>query len=171
MKKLLSILFINFLCNALVAQDIDKSTLIDFYNKTFEDYFSERSEDPNSNQYYFQSDTNLFPNKIRYPKFEIHFITKGQEYILIKKNTIDRLYWVKIEALSNDTIDINIGGWSVEYKKSFLKKGYYYYAAWCGGDMGYIPEGRLIYNYDLTEWIFISRSEIFEKKLQNISNN
>lgn len=122
MIKLISILLISILSGELLGQDLDDTTLVSFYKITFADYFPNRIKDENSGQFYIQSNSNLLPLNTKFEGFEVYFLTKGEEYNLIKRNKITELYWVTVKTVSKDTIDINIGGWSVDYRRQFKKK-------------------------------------------------
>ena len=97
---------------------------------------------------------------------------------MIKKGKISALFWASNKCISVDTIDINIGGWTVKFKRGlYIKKiegkrklfrGMYYWSAWCRGTMGYIPTGRFIYNTKSKEWIYIIEQDIIKEKIKRM---
>ena len=166
----------------LNSQNLTDSLLVDFFNKTFDDYFTkQKTYYPLTKDFYLRKDSTVPDNvKIDFTNFKLHLLEKYQEYPLIKKGKISELYSARTKHISVDTIDIVIGGWTVNYKRVFkIKKiegkrklitGNYNFALWCGGTMGYIPEGRLIYDTELKEWKYITRSEIVNEKIEAEKN-
>jgi hypothetical protein len=82
----------------------------------------------------------------------------------IRKNEGRIIYSMDHTYLANDTIDVNIGSWIVEKaNKRYLNLG-----SICGGRMGYIPDGRFIYNRANDTWEFINRREIINQKIKGL---
>jgi hypothetical protein len=107
----------------LFSQELTEELIVDFYNQTFMDYFIQRKQTYEKMDFYIQRDS-LHPQiQTEFGDFNLHFVNKQQEQELIKKNKISELYWSNINQISKDTIDILIGGWTVDYKRKFLKKG------------------------------------------------
>ena len=78
-----------------------------------------------------------------------------------KINNGRNIYWVNHKIIQQDTIDINIGGWTIEsVTKKTMSLG-----AWCGGTMGYIPDGRFIFDKEKKTWTFVSGKEIINQKM------
>lgn len=160
--------------NNSFGQELSKKQQIDFFNLTIKDYFD--SKDSTQNDFYVLSDS--IPPEIEtdFDKFKIHLIDYNQAYPLIRKNRISSLYWVRCKKISNDTVDIVIGGWTVDFERVLrIQKIYgkrklvtknYNFAAWCGGTLGYIPQGRFIYLTKLDKWDYISEKTIIDNKLK-----
>lgn len=173
--KIAGLLIVVFVfANNLYGQALDEKQQIDFFNQTFKDYFS--TKDSTQIDYFILTDS--IPNGIKtdYDKFNIHVIDYGQAYPLIRKKIISSLYWARCKKISNDTIDIVIGCWSVNFervlrihkidgKRKLVTKNYNF-AAWCGGTLGYIPQGRFIYLTELDKWDYITEKTIIENKLK-----
>jgi hypothetical protein len=93
---------------------------------------------------------------------------------------MSELYTPSAEHISKDTIDIVISIHSVRFKKCFriekiegkrkLITGNYFFGLQCGGDMGYIPEGRFIYDIETNEWKYITERELRDERLEEIKN-
>lgn len=160
--------------NNLIGQVLDKNKQIDFYNQTFKDYFG--TKDSTTNDYYILSDSIPAGIKTDYNKFKIHVIDYGQAYPLIKKDIISSLYWARCKYISKDTVDIVIGGWTVDFervlriqkidgKRKLITKNYNF-AAWCGGTLGYIPQGRFVYLPEKDSWNYITEKTMIDNKLE-----
>ena len=174
MKSVGLLIVIIVFANNLIGQELDKRRQIDFFNQTFKDYFG--NKDSTKNDYYILRDSIPDGIKTDYDKFRIHVIDYGQAYPLIKKDIISSLYWARCKHISNDTIDIVIGGWSVDFervlriqkidgKRKLITKNYNF-AAWCGGTLGYIPQGRFVYLPEQDSWNYITEKTIIDNKLE-----
>ena len=170
MKKITIILIAIGISINLFSQELTEKIIIDFCNQTFKDYFSQHKQTYEKIDFYIQQDSLQLKTKTEFDDFNLHFVNKHQEQELIKKNKISELYWTKIKEISKDTIDVLIGGWTVDYKRKFLKKGIFNYAAWCGGTSGYIPQGRLIYNYKTEKWNYKTEKEIIDNRITEYQN-
>jgi hypothetical protein len=156
------------------GQELNEKLKIDFFNQTFNDYFDAR--DLAKSEYYILSDSIPEGIKTEFENFKIHLINYNQAYPLIKKDIISSLYWARIRHLSADTVDIVIGGWSVNFERVFriqkienkrrLVTKNYNFAAWSRGTLGYIPQGRFIYSTELDEWSYITEKVLIENKLK-----
>lgn len=156
------------------GQDLSGKLQIDFLNRTFSDYFDSRSS--TKNEFYILSDSIPSGIKTDFDNFKIHLIDYNQAYPLIEKDIISSLYWARIKQTSVDTVDIVIGGWSVDYGRVFrirkidgkrrLVTKNYNFKAWTGGTLGYIPQGRFVYSTELDEWSYIPEKLIVQSKLK-----
>jgi hypothetical protein len=166
MTKLITILII-ILPKVSFGQDINDSLITTFYNKTIALYFSETSF---SNKTKFERILLLTDfdtiGLIKYSdlnKFK-YFDSKTNKHSVLdhpfKINNGRNIYWVNHKILEQDTIDINIGGWTIEN----VTKKTMSLSAWCGGTMGYIPDGRFIFEKEKKTWTFVSRQEIINQK-------
>ena len=120
--------------------------------------------------FYIQQDSLQLKTQTEFEGFNLHFVSEQKERELIRKNKISELYWTKIKQSSKDTVDVLIGGWTVDYKKKLLKAGVFYYAAWCGGTNGYVPQGRFIYNFKTERWDYITQEEIIDNIIIEYQN-
>ncbi|MEA4937928.1 MAG: hypothetical protein VB102_15015 [Paludibacter sp.] len=179
MKKLTTILILMVICfGDLYSQELSDSLLIDFFNKTFNDYYQQR--DSVTKDFYILKDS--IPEKVTtdFNNFKLHLVDYSQAYPLIKKNKISALYWARYKQISTDTIDIVIGGWTVNFERAFrIKKidgkrklilNNYNFAAWCGGTLGYIPQGRFIYNTELKSWSYLTEICLIKEKREKYRN-
>lgn len=174
MRILKVIIFLLLASNSSFGQELRESQLIDFFDMTFKDYFN--SKDSTIHDYYILSDSVPSGIKTDYDKFKIHLIDYNQAYPLIKKDIISSLYWARCRQISADTIDIVIGGWSVNFERVFRIQNIdgkrkivtknYNFAAWCGGTLGYIPQGRFLYLTELDKWNYVTEKTIIDNKLK-----
>jgi hypothetical protein len=156
------------------GQELNEKLKIDFFNQTFTDFFDTR--DLTKSEYYILSDSIPDGIKTDFENFKIYLIDYNQAYSLIKKDIISSLYWARCKQISVDTIDIVIGGWTVEFERVFriqkiedkrrLVTKNYNFAAWSRGTLGYIPQGRFIYSTELDEWNYITEKILIENKLE-----
>jgi len=170
MRVRIIILLLNVLPILSFGQIVNDSLLATFYNKTLSSFFADSIA---------TKDQLRFGNVLIKTEFDKNYLitTIGQnnlkyfnddtpEYSVLskprKKNKGRSIYWIKHQIIGIDTIDINIGGWTVEK----FKHRHLYLAAWCGGDMGYIPDGRFIFDQKNNRWIFQSYHEFRDIKLK-----
>lgn len=167
MTKLIAILII-ILPTVSFGQDINDSLLTTFYNKTITLYFSDTSSNHKIkfDNILLQTDFDtlgLIKNSGLH-KFK-YFDSKTNKHSVLdrpfKINNGRHIYWVDHKIIQQDTIDINIGGWTIE---SVTKKRMSM-SAWCGGPMGYIPDARFIFDKEKKTWKFISGEEIINQTM------
>jgi len=170
MKKVTIILIIIGISINLFSQELTEKLIVDFCNQTFKDYFFQHKKTYEKIDFYIQQDSLQLKTQTEFDDFNLHFVNKRKEQELIKKNNISELYWTKIKEISKDTIDVLIGGWTVDYKRKFLKGGAFNYAAWCGGTNGYVPQGRFIYNYKTENWDYLTEKEIIDNIITEYQN-
>ena len=169
MKAIIILITIGISIN-LFSQELNEKIITNFYNQTFKDYFSQHKQTYEKKDFYIHQDSIQLKTQTEFDDFNLHFVNKHQEQELIKKNKISELYWTKVKKINKDTIDVLIGGWTVDYKRKFLKKGTFSYAAWCGGTNGYVQQGRFIYNYKTEKWDFVTEKEIIDNKITEYQN-
>ncbi|OJX88250.1 MAG: hypothetical protein BGP01_10915 [Paludibacter sp. 47-17] len=173
MKTKVIILSLMVFCfGDLYSQNLTDSLLVGFFNRTFNDYFGKLNT--STNNFYVLKDS--IPENVTtdYPNFKLHFVDYSQTYPLIKKGKISTLFWAKSECIGVDTVDITIGAWTTSYKrvarirsnegKWKLVFRSYQFGAWCGGTLGYIPQGRFIFDPKLREWEYISEQDMINEK-------
>lgn len=164
MKKTIIIFIIIGFSVDLISQELNRETIVDLYNQTFMDFFSKKASSTESIEFFIQTDSSQINIQTDFDDFKIHFVTEEESKRLIKKNKISELYWTKINEISKDTIDLKIGGWTVDYKRKFFN-GNFTFAAWSGGTSGYVPQGRFIYNHKTQNWKFNSEKEILDRRI------
>jgi len=174
-KGLIVILLIFTAYCDLFSQSITSSRLDSFYVQTINDYFNGDSLNDLSENYFVLKDS--VPEGIieYFSNSNIHFISDSESHPLIKADSIKSLYWIRQKNISQDTIDISIGGWTVDFERVLkLKKTdgklrlitkIYNFSAWCGGTLGYIPQGRLVFNSQSSSWQYISEKDMVAEKL------
>jgi hypothetical protein len=168
MKTRLLIVFLIILPTISFGQNLNDSLLVTFYNKTLTYYFSDSIPHPDQKKFAcllvktdFQTARlikSIGPNKFKYVNDNTH-----QNKVLVwpyRRNNGRSLYWINHKLIGNDTLDVNIGGWTLEQ----VRRKKMNIAAWCGGTMGYIPTGRFIYNKVTGIWLFTTSSEIIAQK-------
>ena len=100
------------------SQQLNDSLIIGFFNKTFTDYFIVR--DSLLHDFYILNDSVPHEVKTDYKDFVLHLVDYNQAYPLIKKDKISSLYWARLKQISVDTVDIIIGGWTVDFERIFV---------------------------------------------------
>jgi hypothetical protein len=173
--SVLFIFFVNLWFDSQ-SQTISDELIIGFFNKTFSNYFEQR--DSIYKDFYILKDS--VPEKIQvtYQDFKLHLIDYSQAYPLIKKHKISSLFWARMRIISPDTIDIIVGGWTVNFErvlriqkvdgKRKLVLRNYNFVAWDGGTIGYIPESRFIFNPDSKVWIYLTTKQLIKKRLYDL---
>ena len=162
------ILFV-FLPAFSFAQHFSDSLLTAFYNKTLLYYFADTTT--NKDQVKFgciliksSIDTaNLVKqvgkNKFRFmdKKSDLHeFLSQP-----FQKNNGRTFYWINHKSPARDTVDVNVEGYTIDrFDQRQLS-----FHAWKHGAMGYIPDGRFIYQKEANEWMFLSGEEISSEKM------
>ena len=168
---------------SLYSQNLTDSLFVDFFDKTFNDYFGnavnrleKQFNDTSAKVFYILKDSVPENVKIDYPNFKLKLVDYSQAYPLIKKRKMTSLYWARNNIISADSVDIVIGGWSTEFKRVFrfpkingkrkLILGNYNFGAWCGGTLGYIPQGRFIFESKLKKWKYLTENEVINEKIE-----
>jgi len=146
------------------AQAVSDSLLTNFYNKTIIAYFSDTttiSAQSAFTQVLLKADIDtaklvksVGKNRFKYidGRPSIHnFLPKPYS-----KNNGRTLYSINHRILGQDTIDVNIEGYTIQdadKKDVLLHK-------WIHGVSHYIPDGRFIYSKEDSHWMFISGEEL-----------
>lgn len=160
------------------SQNLSDSLVTYFFDQTLGDYFGKNYG--SETDFYILSDSLLLSIKTDYENFRLHLIEEDQTHPLIRKKEIYELYWVRLDEVASDTVDINIGAWDVEFKLFSRKRSKngrkwafatYYFASWCGGTEGYLPEGRFIFNEEKNIWEFYSEEDALNQRLNRLSNH
>jgi hypothetical protein len=111
---------------------------------------------------------NCLLKETKYLKFKYVSLDKENEYKkhikTLKNRQYRMIYFLKYTFLSIDTIDITISSSNI-YKGG--EKGYEI-AVSCRGTIGYIPQGRFIYDKKRDEWDFILGKTILNEKAEEI---
>ena len=182
MKKILFIAILILGYCKFFAQEPSEVRLNQFFIQTLNDYFGNRDSLNNKpGQYYILRDS--IPIKVieYFKDSTLYFVSYADAYPLIKDDVISELYWANYKQFNLDTFDISIGGWSVDFEHVFrfqkvegklhLITKNYNFSAWCGGTIGYIPQGRLIFDHDSNDWRYITEKSIIDQKTQLIKDN
>ncbi len=169
-KKFILIFILSF-PNISSGQVPNDSLLSAFYNETIKDFFLKSSERNRKKQDKFKwkliqtniDSTNLIKSHGKdkfkyYNKRNVHKVL-SRPY---KRNIGRDIYKIRYKSFGEDTIDILIVTWTIE---KISKKNISFHGG-CGGDMGYIPEGRFVFNKVTKSWIFYSYEDIVEQKLK-----
>lgn len=169
MLRRLSVLFLLLTSAISYGRDPADSLLATFYDKTISYYFSDSNytREKKFNQVLLRTDfdTTLLPEKIGSVRFR-YFSSKTNERVVLakplKRNKGRSIYSVGHTIIHPDTIDININGETVEQASKRLLV----LAVWCGGTMGYIPDGRFVFDKASKSWNFINGREIMHQKAE-----
>lgn len=80
-----------------------------------------------------------------------------------RKLTKEKIYRVKVDTIAADTIDVLMIGCEVtiERKNTGI-------AVDCRGTMGYIPDGRFVYDAASNQWHYFFYRELLEEKIRNL---
>ncbi|WP_207429931.1 hypothetical protein [Sabulibacter ruber] len=172
MKQLLLIAFMLLAWQYGFGQRLSQEELVNFYESAISDYYSDNIFNQEEKEHLILSDS--LPNGIRltYPRFTLKPVTEDAAVQIIegRKGKSGRLDKIFFKEISPDTVDINIGGWSVTVKRVFrIYKGRLItkdinFAVGCGGTMGYIPNARLVYNRESRKWDYYSYATLLEKR-------
>ena len=76
-----------------------------------------------------------------------------------RKLTREQVFKVNVDTIAPDTIDVNLIRWEVSIKGKLLE-----IAVECGGTMGYIPDGRFVYDAVEKRWKASFYEELCEQK-------
>ena len=79
----------------------------------------------------------------------------------------ERIYRIVINTIAPDTIDINL----IIFSSIKFKWGKVYGEIECGGTMGYIPDGRFIFNATSKQWEYYTYEYIYNKKEKEFNNS
>lgn len=152
-------------CNVSISQTFVDSIIVNSQIKTFQSYIK-NSHYLQSGSYFFKENSISPKSNIELDSLKMIFLNSNQVYEHIKKDKISKLYELSIKNVNDDTLDVFITGWSVDYKKRFLKKGEFQFSRWCGGTNGNIPDGRMIFNKSSNSWTFFSLNELYDFELK-----
>jgi hypothetical protein len=162
--------FATFIAN---GQQLTDSLLTTFYNKTLTLYFSDttsRKEDMKYSCMLVETNFDITrlvktvgTKRLRYYNNKTSVIPLLDRPL--KKNIGRGIYWVSHDTIAQDTIEINMGGWTIgNVKKKSIALG-----IWCGGTMGHIAAGRFVYDRSNQNWTFISGHQILQAKMDEFN--
>ena len=82
-----------------------------------------------------------------------------------RKLTNERVYWVRLVVPDSNTImiDVNLVIWEVSFEGRRMR-----IEAHCGGDMGYIPDGRFVYDEKENRWKASFYEELLEQRAKEV---
>lgn len=80
--------------------------------------------------------------------------------------TKERIYWVQLVVPDPDTImiDVNLVVWDVSFEGRRMR-----IEAHCGGDMGYIPDGRFVYDEKENRWTASFHEELLKQRAKEVN--
>jgi len=150
----------------LYSQNINDSLLVEFFNKTFNDYFIKRSERSKTKEYYIVKDSSM-PEGVAtdYASFKLHFIDGlYQVCTLVKKGKISTIFSAESRCFEADTIVFFIDDKSVNFKRVFRIQRYgkmkWIYSPRCyynvKSGLVYYSVGKFIYDNETGEWKHIT---------------
>ena len=154
-------------CGNLYAQNITDSLMLDFYNKTFNDYFSKESKrDTLTKDFYIlkdASENSFVPKNTRtdYENFKLHFVSWLQAYSLVEEGKTSSLFWIR-KYVDTDTLGIVIEERHVGIKRINKKNAKCLYSEIPIG-LIYMYDAMLIYDKKLKEWKYMTREEILKE--------
>lgn len=153
------------------GQQINDSLLASFYTRTLNFYFQqplgEGFNEKNRNFIIITVElkSDNLPDTIGAFKLK-YFNDSTSIYSILhwpyKRHAGRSIYFIKHKIISTDTVDVNIGGWTIE---AISRKGYGR-GIWCRGGMGNIPEGRFIFSSESNQWLFQSGKELRELEIE-----
>ena len=79
----------------------------------------------------------------------------------------EKFYRIVINTIAPDTIDINL----IVFSSIKFKWEKVYGEIECGGTMGYIPDGRFIFNATSKQWEYYTYEYIYNKKEKEFNNS
>jgi len=150
-----------------VAQIPDDSTLVAAYNHALNDNWEHYKEYFGKEKRAVYSDF-LKPEHLNIANRKLFKIVKEKDldnrckriFIPCKSVKVYRINHNNYQG-SSDTIDILISDRTFRC----LKRNHVEVAVACGGGMGYIPDGRLIFNRERNSWEFISFTTLYESAI------
>jgi hypothetical protein len=176
-------LFIVIITSAKIsdAQNVDQNVIVQLYTKTIENNFNETALSIKHNSVtkpnFLIIKDNLPENlPLDYKDFTIMIVNDQNDAIkqIFNANKKSGSVTLINREFKKDTIDISIGSWGISIKKVFkinhwrLITRQVLLSASCGGTIGYIPSGRMIYNKESKTWSYVSGKEVLaEMKKKN----
>jgi hypothetical protein len=147
----------------------------DFIEKTIAYYYKpDDGTQKNKPTFLILKDSSTNNLRIYYSTFNVAFMTRDEAVAKISKTKkkAGQLDKISTQWLSHDTFDISIAGWGVSVKKvnEFVNgqriKYHSYFAAGCGGTLGYIPTCRFEFDKAKQSWTQFTDTEIRTEKLE-----
>ena len=80
-----------------------------------------------------------------------------------RKLTKEKIYRIKVDTITADTIDVLMIGCEVTIERKNTR-----IAVDCRGTMGYIPDGRFVYDAATKQWHYFFYRELLEEKVRNL---
>ena len=168
MKRVIVILIVSFLPLKLIGQTINDSILTSFYNKLLFEYFSD-STNINSNRKFKYAliltdfdkaklTSSISSIKIKYLNRDANLEKELDKPF--KNNNLRNLYSIEHKVIAIDTIDIILSSALIEISKKKILL-----SMWCGGTMGYIPEGRFVFSHSKNSWLYINKKTLIDEQL------
>jgi hypothetical protein len=180
MKFVVPFILTIFFCDTTFGQKYSQTLLDSFCNVTIDYYYTDFAKPLDSiealtyrprNPYILES--NLTRNlKTKFKNFTVRYVTQQQaidEFVKTEHRTgsLEKLFVTQLQ----DTINIDVGGWTVRVTKVKYKKGkvipvHSNFAASCGGTLGYIPTCRFVYDRATNSWTRYTWQQTADSKLK-----
>jgi len=185
MKTLLTFIITISICLEIHGQNYPQTLIDSLCNLTIKYQYTEFAKPLDSieainfkpnNQIILKSDItkNL---QTDYDQFTVYFVTQQEALDEISKTNDKTGYLGKIFVTElQDTINIDIGGWSVKVTKVKFVKGkpkniHANFLVSCGGTLGYIPTCRFIYSKSLNSWTRYTWTETVNEIIKKRNND
>lgn len=178
MKCFATLVWIFFLRATSFGQPYPQALVDSFCNVTIEYYYTDYVKAMDSVEYQaympaFILKSELTSNlKSKFTDFTVRYVTHHEalEEFVKRENKSGSLAKLFVTQLQ-DTINIDIGGWSVRVTKVKFKKGKPIAvrsnsAVSCGGTLGYIPTCRFIYDRTTETWTRQTDREIANERMK-----
>ena len=172
-KKVMFSIFLFGVSCCSFSQKVTDSLLCTFYNQTLYDYLGDTNitkwQKENKNIFIETDfDTNCLIKKVK--KMNLCYLPLGEEseydkhFKGLKKGQSRIIYHIRHKAISIDTIDILISNFGAEKQKD----GEYVIIISDDGILGYVPQGRFIYDKKEALWNFIPYMVLLNEEEQRL---
>ncbi|HET7119263.1 MAG TPA: hypothetical protein VFI29_22400, partial [Hanamia sp.] len=180
MKLTATFILTLFLFDTSFGQKYPQALVDSFCNLTIDYYYNDFAKplDSNATLSYKPSNPYILRSeltkhlKTQFPNFTVQYVTQQEalEEIARTKNRSGALEQISVTQ-NQDTINVDIGGWTIQVTKVKYKKGkpipfHSNFSASCGGTLGYIPTCRFIYDSITNSWTKYTWQEIADKKMK-----
>lgn len=96
-------------------------------------------------------------------------VLANEKLLRKRKNRVltkEHIYWVRWVVPDPDTImiDVNLVVWDVSFEGRKMR-----IEAHCGGDMGYIPDGRFVYDEKENRWTASFYEELLKQRAEEVN--
>lgn len=166
MKFVVPFILTLFFCDTTFGQKYSQTLIDSFCNVTIDYYYTDFAKpfDSIEAQTYKPTDPYILKSdltrnlKTKFKNFTVRYVTQQQaidEFVKTEHRTgsLEKIFVTQLE----DTINIDIGGWTVQVAKVKYKNGkaipvHSNFGVSCGGTLGYIPTCRFVFNTTTNNW-------------------